>query len=253
MTGPIDPTTMNALSGRNPHRAGSAVRLAALVFLGLGLSACGHNRVVTSSTFPYDYTERHPIEILDKPQSLDVFVTNGSLGHRQVGDIRDFAASYRQHGKSRILAFAPVDTGQETAVRSTLAAARRVLAASGVPASDVVVSRYHLDNDSLTPVVRLSFMRLGAKVANRCGLWPQDLASGGSTDGWKNRPYWNLGCATQANLAAQVADPIDLVRPRPEGRIDTQKRLEAIGKLRQGQDPSTQYNHSLSIESGVGQ
>ncbi|MFC7397667.1 CpaD family pilus assembly protein [Chelatococcus sp. GCM10030263] len=252
MTGQSSPTNDRMLHAGRKRREGGS-RLALLVLLGVGLSSCGSNRVVTSSTFPYDYRERHPIEITDKPEALDVFVTNGNLGHRQVDDVRAFAASYLRHGKSRILAFVPADTGQEAAVRNTLAAARRVLAASGIRSSDVMVSGYHPGDANLAPVVRLSFIRLGAKVAGSCGKWPQDLASGSSTDGWKNRPYWNLGCASQANLAAQVADPLDLVRPRPEGPIDTQKRLGAIEKLRKGQDPSTQYNDAMSIENGVGQ
>jgi type IV pilus biogenesis protein CpaD/CtpE len=38
------------------------------------------------------------------------------------------------------------------------------------------------------------------------------------------RPYWNLGCAMQSNVASQIADPVDLVRGRQEGRIDTASR-----------------------------
>ena len=32
----------------------------------------------------------------------------------------------------------------------------------------------------------------------------------------ENRPYWNLGCASQRNLAAMVDNPADLVQPRGE-------------------------------------
>ncbi len=48
-------------------------------------------------------------------------------------------------------------------------------------------------------------------------------------------------CATQSNIASQVADPVDLVRGRPEGRIDTVRRTRDIGELRQGKDPSTEW------------
>jgi pilus assembly protein CpaD len=54
-------------------------------------------------------------------------------------------------------------------------------------------------------------------------------------------------------LAAQVADPIDLVRGRSEGRADIVKRMNAISKLREGKDPSTQYRQEqTSINSAVG-
>ncbi len=52
-----------------------------------------------------------------------------------------------------------------------------------------------------------------------------------------NEPYWNFGCSSQATLAAQVADPIDLVRSRNEGRPDIAKRMGAITKIRDGRDP----------------
>ena len=80
-----------------------------------------------------------------------------------------------------------------------------------------------------------------AKVGTRCGLWPQDLGVSNAKFNANNEPYWNLGCAMQSNVAAQVADPVDLVRGRSEGRVDTVRRMENIKKLRDGQDPSTSY------------
>ena len=56
-----------------------------------------------------------------------------------------------------------------------------------------------------------------------------------------------------SNLAAQLADPLDLVRARSEGRLDTQKRMEAIKKLREGKDPSTQYRQEQTkVSDAVG-
>jgi pilus assembly protein CpaD len=90
--------------------------------------------------------------------------------------------------------------------------------------------------------VRLSFQKLQAKVASKCGLWPQDLAGGSTAESWHNRPYHNLGCAYQTMIAAQVANPIDLVRPRAEGPMDVQRRTKDIEALRKGEDPSTKWN-----------
>jgi pilus assembly protein CpaD len=45
----------------------------------------------------------------------------------------------------------------------------------------------------------------------------------------------------QSTVAAQVADPLDLVRGRTEGRIDTVRRARDIQTLREGKDPSTTY------------
>jgi pilus assembly protein CpaD len=89
--------------------------------------------------------------------------------------------------------------------------------------------------------IRLSFRRLQAKVAGKCGLWPQDLGVSDYGFNVRNEPYWNLGCSTQSNFAAQIVDPVDLVRGRAEGRIDTLRRGKDIDNLRQGKDPSTQW------------
>ena len=49
-----------------------------------------------------------------------------------------------------------------------------------------------------------------------CGHWPTNLA-----DDPRNLPYPNLGCAQQHNLAAQIANPADLLGPRTDGRRPT--------------------------------
>jgi pilus assembly protein CpaD len=99
----------------------------------------------------------------------------------------------------------------------------------------------------------LSFAKLQAQVPHSCGHWPEDLG----TSNWRvwaqNTSYWNFGCATQNNLAAFVADPLDLERGRPEGRIDTVRRMTAIEKLRAGQDPSTTYrDNATRLNQSVG-
>ena len=51
----------------------------------------------------------------------------------------------------------------------------------------------------------------------------------------------------------EVADPLDLVRSRDEGRPDIVKRMGAIAKIRDGKDPSTQYRSTTpQINSTVG-
>jgi pilus assembly protein CpaD len=111
---------------------------------------------------------------------------------------------------------------------------------------------YPLVDDKLAAPIRLSFQALKAKVANRCGEWPQDLASGSSVNGWQNETYWNFGCANQATLSAQVADPRDLANPRGETASYVEMRMRAITKLRMGEDPSTNWRMKPSSISSVG-
>jgi pilus assembly protein CpaD len=54
-------------------------------------------------------------------------------------------------------------------------------------------------------------------------------------------------------VAAQVADPVDLVRPRTDGRPDPIRRSKVIEAVRDGKDPSTQYQQEGSkINEGIG-
>ena len=96
------------------------------------------------------------------------------------------------------------------------------------------------------------FQGLKATVQRHCGAWPTDLASGGSIDGWKNDSYPNFGCATQSTLAAQVADPRDLVQSRAAGPGDVQMRLRAIGDVRNGTDPGTDWTIKTTPIGQVG-
>jgi pilus assembly protein CpaD len=50
-----------------------------------------------------------------------------------------------------------------------------------------------------------------------------------------NSSPYNFGCSYQKNLAAQVADPRDLVRPRQEGPIDVERRTSGIERIRENQ------------------
>jgi pilus assembly protein CpaD len=58
----------------------------------------------------------------------------------------------------------------------------------------------------------------------------------------ENRPFWNLGCAYQRNMAAQIDNPADLVQPRGESPAYSARRSVAIDKYRKGENPSGTYN-----------
>jgi pilus assembly protein CpaD len=115
------------------------------------------------------------------------------------------------------------------------------------------VGSYEAHDPTMAAPIRLSFAGLKAEVPHECGQWPHDLGSSQFRNGLENRSYWNFGCAYQSNLAAQVADPVDLVRARAEGRIDTGKRMYGIDQIRKGKDPSTEYRQqATTINQSVG-
>jgi pilus assembly protein CpaD len=205
------------------------------------LAGCGADRTVTGSTYPFDYRERHPIMLADGTRSLDVFVNGSGLDRRQYEDVRAFALEYLRHGHGPITAQMPTGGGTDFMAHRTLEGVRAALAEGGLSPGALSVSSYVVAHPKAASAVRLSFHRLQAKVATKCGLWPKDVGVSNFPAGFNNEPYWNLGCAVQSNVASQVADPVDLVRGRQEGRIDTLRRSKDIENIRQGKDPSTQY------------
>lgn len=226
--------------------------------LALLLGACQADRATTGSIYPHDYRARHPIVLADAGRSLDVFPTGpGHLDPRQRADVDAFLLEYRRYGRGGLLVEMPrgVAPSVGAAVERTGTAVRRMAAESGLTGSEVAVTGYAVANPGLAAPIRLSFQRMEARVADQCGLWPQDLGTASFVYDYSNRPNWNLGCAMQSTVAAQVADPVDLVRGRPEGRIDTVKRVRDIGQLRDGKDPSTTWRQDgqTAVKSQVSQ
>lgn len=232
-----------------PFRVTRPAALFAAAALLPALAACNHAAETTGSVFPTDYRERHPIVLAHRPKVLDVFVV-GSRGYdaRERQDVGAFLAEYRSRGTGPLTIQVPVGSGQDGAVRAT---ADRIRSAVGGRAA---VSTYQPADPAIASPVRLSFNTLKADVAGPCGLWPNDLGVNDYEFSESNKPYWNHGCAMQANIASQVADPVDLVRGRQPTPPDTIRRMGGIEKLRQGQDPSTTYKvDGQSVRQGISQ
>ncbi len=234
----------------------SALAAAAIALLVLPLGACTSrlDRVVnTTQTIPDDYRQRHPIVLTNSTQTLDIFSggNTGALDRRQMKSITAFARDYQSAGQGAMQVLLPHGPNVGSAPHATLAAIRNALVQAGVRGY-INSGSYEVTDAALAAPLRLSFVRLKAKVATNCGDWPADLAGGSTTQGWENRPYYNLGCATQMNLAEQVDDPRDLVEPRAEDPSDVQMRTRAIGFIRRGFDPSTAWANSNSRIGNLG-
>jgi pilus assembly protein CpaD len=226
----------------------SRFALAGVALVALTLGACQSRKAVDATgSVPFEVSQRHPIVLSEAPRSIEIFPAGPRLGARQADDLARFAAEYRSHGRSRIVVDVPSHGGGQ------LAEVRAALAANGVPASALHVRSYPAEGYEVVSPIRLSYAKLQARVPHECGKWPEDLGTSNIRFSATNQPYWNLGCAYQSNIAAMVADPIDLERPRAEGRIDTARRMSNIEKLREGADPSTGYRDSATrINQSVG-
>ena len=244
---------MTLISIQRAIRPGKRLKRMSMLILLAPLAGCGKtDRIVTSSIPLDDYRARHPIVLAQAKTSIDVFPTTGRgrIDNLSAKQIVAFATQYRDTGHGPITVLLPRGPGLGDG-RVVVADIRRALEIGGAHGG-VEISTYSVVDPSLASPVRLSYTGLKAKVADQCGQWPNDLNSGDSLEGWKNKSYWNFGCATQTMIAVQASDPRDLVSPRGEEGTDTAIRLRAIDAVRKGTDPNTTWAVKNSSIGSVG-
>ena len=219
----------------------------ALMGLTVALGACSYapDAIITGGV-PDDYRLRHPIAITEANQSLVVFVGHGRAGlsASQRNDVVGLARTWVREGTGAVVVDVPLDTPNARAAAATFGEIRSVLMAGGVPSNGVVLQHYHPNDAQTLAPIKLNYTRIAA-TAGPCGLWPEDLGPSLANPSYsENKPYYNLGCATQRNLAAMVDNPSDLVQPRSETPAYTARRTEGFEKYRKGQPTATVYPES---------
>ena len=217
--------------------------LAPLLLAAVALGACTHTKEDVVASVPADYRQRHPIVVQEADRTLQVFVgTNrGGLTAPQRTDVTAFAQTWLNEGTGPIVVDMPVSTPNARAATQSLQDIQAVFSAAGVPARGITVRRYTPADQREFATIRLNYPRVTAD-AGPCGLWPEDLGPSFRNPIYQeNRPYSNLGCAHQRNLAAMVANPSDLVQPRPESPSFTTRRSTVLGKYSKGESTATQY------------
>jgi pilus assembly protein CpaD len=221
--------------------AHKAARLLAAAGMALAVSGCYVAKDTTAS-IPNDYRKRHPIAIKENDHTVEVFIgkSRGALTAEQRADVLAFAHVWRRDATGGIIIDVPDGAANQAAASQAMQEIRSILAAAGVPPHSIAVRPYNAANPAKLATVRLNYPRMAAE-AGPCGLWPHDIGPTMDTSYNQNRPYWNLGCASQRNLAAMVDNPADLVQPRGETAIYEARRSTAIEKYRKGEEFSGKY------------
>ena len=221
-----------------------ALRLAgALIGLAVVLGACKHTDPVATASVPDDYRLRHPIAIQEADRTVIVFVGRGrgGLSANQRSDVMGMAQTWLKEGTGGITIDMPTDTPNARAASESLREIQATFAAAGVPPRGVAVRQYRPEDPRHMAAIRLTYPKISA-TAGPCGLWPDDLGPSVNNRGYfENKPYYNLGCSNQRNLAAMVDNPSDLVQPREETPAYTPRRNIAFDKYRKGTSTTTAY------------
>lgn len=179
--------------------------------------------------------QRFPITVEPHMEALRVPVnTAGGLDSAGNADVERFVRDYLENGSGSISISASRRNPQASSVITDR------LAALGVPRSRIIVGTG--DGLDIGDEVRISYIRYQART-EPCGDWSVNL---GYTSANKIRP--DFGCSTQHNLAAMVADPRDLVSPKPLDPEDPQRRLTVLDKYRKGE---TTVSEKTKEQSGA--
>jgi pilus assembly protein CpaD len=242
------------LTGRNRIASGALVLAATVV-----VAACKAERPVVTSSIPLEYNERHPIRLVESEHSVQLLVGSGrgDLTADQRAQVGSMASLWRRQSTGRLFIDVPKGSRNERAAAYSAREARSLLQAAGVPPSAIVTKTYAATADNFGPV-RIAFARIEAQ-AGPCGAWPEDLGAsiipnhGTMPAYWDNRPYWNFGCASQQNLAAQIVNPEDLVQPRAVTEAYAPRRQTVIERYRKGENPSGRYDTDEAKITQVGQ
>jgi pilus assembly protein CpaD len=222
------------------------LRVGTFAALALALGAC--NTIAPTAGeltagIPNDYRQRHPIAIQEANRSVDIFVGNsrGGLTAAQRADVMGLAQTWLREGTGAINADVPAGTPNARAAADAFREVRAILASAGVPPAGLVVRNYHPDDPRQFATIRLNYPKITASVGP-CGLWPEDLGPSIHNPSYlDNKPYYNLGCAYQRNIAAMVDNPADLVQPRPETPAYESRRVLAFEKYKKGAPTTTTY------------
>lgn len=204
----------------------------AAVLAALALSACATANVPDRIAEARTPTEHFQAGATAQAEELALAVHAQGLSQNQAGALADFLDTWRDAQGGAITIQTPAAGADAGSAYRAGEATRSFLLSQGVPANLIVMAGYDAAAEAGAPV-RIAYTSYQA-VVPRCGLEWTNLSRSA-----KNEVQPNFGCAVTANMAAQVANPADLVRPRDMGPSDAQRRLVTLDKYRKGEVTSS--------------
>jgi pilus assembly protein CpaD len=203
-------------------RAGARLVLAAAAVA--LLSGCAKRDSITVGSVPDDYRTNHPIIIAEKEETLDLPVGASARGATasQRASLEGFLAGYDRSAAPTLNIIAPSGSANAVAAGDVAKDFAHIAKKSGVPASRIMIASYQASPEEVSAPVRVSFAAMRAQT-DKCGRWPEDILQTS-----ENKHYANFGCSYQNNVAAQIANPSDLLGPRKQSPIDAANRESVI-------------------------
>lgn len=227
-----------ALRNKAARLAMPAVLLAAVL-----LGGCANRDSVTVGAIPDDYRTNHPIMISQQDKTLDIPVGASDRGitRAQSQSLLGFLDGYDRSAASVLTISVPSGSANEIAAQGAAQSFAKVAATNGVRRDRIAFISYDASAADVAAPVRLTYSAMRAHT-DKCGRWSADIA-----DTSDNKHSTNFGCSYQNNLAAQIANPTDLLGPRQQTPVDATRRGVVIDGYRKvpfySPTPRTEVNY----------
>lgn len=200
----------------------------------LALTACA-----TSAPVAVPVVARTPLDawstsaqVIPVPEEILLAAHATGLSGNQARALDEFHTRWMQDDGGLIVISAPNLGGYRVGND-----VRDFLINQGVRADQVRLSGY--DSTARDAPVVVGFQKYTVATPN-CGTWTN------FTRTFSNEPMSNFGCAVNANMAAQVANPRDLLGSRPMDPADPARRATIMDKYRKGENTSAAKDSQAS-------
>jgi len=200
-------------------------RTLSLMALALTLTGCVGLPAEGLDPTPLTPTSRYSLQVEPGIERVALAVHDTGLSANQERALRDIVDRFSAEGAPVLRIEAP--SGEDPVAGEMAWRIKGALEASGVSSYQVQIATY-VAPDPRAPVL-VGFDTVRAAVP-QCGTTWTSLTRTGSNAG-----YSNFGCAVTANLAAQIANPRDIVQPRAMTPVDAGRRSVVIDHYRQGE------------------
>ncbi len=173
-------------------------------------------------------TEQYGIKVTTAPEQIAIGLHAEGLSANQQAALGQFINGWRENGGGDVIVHAPSDGADPHLARAVADAVQAYIGHLGVPAERLQVAGY-VSNGAKDAPVLASYERYVAQGPTDCAhRWDNQLANGANT------PSAHFGCAVTANIAAQIANPRDLLAPAVMTPSDNGRREVVMGKYREG-------------------
>lgn len=188
----------------------------------LTLGACASQAIRETPTITP--LSQYTLQVEPDLDRIALAVRDGGLSDNQRGALRALADRFRAEGAGTLIVQGP--SGADPVAGQQAWAVKNALQAFGVPEGALRVEAYAAP-EPRAPVLA-GFETLRAAIPD-CSRAQGDLSSRSS-----NMPSRGLGCAITANLAAQIANPRDIVRPRDMAPAEMGRAAVVFANYRKG-------------------